>query len=239
MVVNMPTEGQGHQMGAMGAGIGGVGKASSVLEDADRAAAEKDRFLKQAQYALEGGGFEEAAMHFTSALALMPKVATPSVAFVFAGRNEWEPGDERRMEAAGAYSNRSAAHAGMGRWLDALNDGLAASGLAPAHAWAMEAFAAAAAKLAPNCSLIGEARWSALMPAQLRSHIPAELLKMGPAQVCHALAADASAMLVEAYQFVHDTNSFDSKASGPGCLLNVVNPGSPQPQAIRRSGSSL
>ena len=179
----------------------GTNAASEVLSDPDRAAAEKERYTKKGRYAMEDGGYEEAAMHFTSALAIFPKVMTASAAMNLARSNEWEPADGRRVEAAGLYANRSHAYLRAGDWKSygarALQDGLAASMLAPVSPWAITPLAEAVESLvavAPGCASNVAPPWAATSGASY----PAKL----PPQFCHALVAEAYLMLIEALQFV-------------------------------------
>tara|TARA_B110001452_G_C15199553_1_gene416364 strand:+ start:215 stop:1372 length:1158 start_codon:yes stop_codon:yes gene_type:complete len=182
-------------------GAVGTNAASEVLSDPDRAAAEKERYAKKGRYAMEDGGYEEAAMHFTSALAIFPKVMTAPMAMNLARSNEWEPADRRRVEAAGLYANRSYAYLRAGDWKKygarALQDGLAASMLAPVSPWAIAPLAGTVESLValePGCASNVVPPWAATSGAS----DPAKLLP----QFCHALVAEAYLMLTEVLQFV-------------------------------------
>ena len=115
---------------SFGSAVGGkITSAAKMLEDPDRAAAEKARYTKLGQFAYEDGGYQEAAMHFSSALNLFPQVESHAKAHRIARSNEWKVDDQRRVEAAGLYANRSAAYVALldsGHGPQALYDGLTA-----------------------------------------------------------------------------------------------------------------
>ena len=173
--------------------------ASELLSDPDRAAAEKEKYTKKGKYALEDGGYEEAAMHFTSALAIFPKVETALAAMKLARSNEWGHTDRRRVDAAGLYANRSTALQKTGDWkkhgVRALQDGLAASMLAPISPWAIAPFVEAVESLVampPGCASDAAPPWTASA---------SDATKLPP-QFCHALVAEAYMVLIEVLQFV-------------------------------------